>query len=68
MSSDLWTWIRFVCREYTTVYNITLEEEDSEVEGIGSDIATRRDPEQDFLSNIIDVLNDAHQTDFTTGR
>ena len=44
---------------------LTLEEEDSEVEGIGSDIATRRDPEQDFLSNIIDTLNDAHQTDFT---
>ena len=45
---------------------LTLEEEDSEVEGIGSDIATRRDPEQDFLSNIIDTLNDAHQTDFTS--
>ena len=44
---------------------LTLEEEDSEVEGIGGDIATRRDPEQDFLSNIIDTLNDAHQTDFT---
>ena len=44
---------------------LSLEEADSEVEGIGSDIATRRDPEQDFLSNIIDVLNDAHQTDFT---
>ena len=26
---------------------------------------TRRDPEQDFLSNIIQALNDAHQTDFT---
>ncbi len=44
---------------------LSLEEEDSKVEGIGSDIATRTDPEQDFLSNIIDVLNDAHQTDFT---
>ena len=44
---------------------LSLEERDSEVEGIGSDIATRRDPEQDFLSNIIDTLNDAHQTDFT---
>ena len=44
---------------------LTLEEEDSEVEGIGSDIATRRDPEQDFLSNIIDTLNSAHHTDFT---
>ena len=44
---------------------LTLEEEDSEVEGIGSDVATRRDPEQDFLSNIIDTLNSAHHTDFT---
>ena len=44
---------------------LSLEERDSEVEGIGSDVAPRRDPEQDFLSNIIDVLNDAHQTDFT---
>ena len=44
---------------------LSLEERDSEVEGIGSDIATRTEPAQDFLSNIIDVLNDAHQTDFT---
>ena len=42
-----------------------LEERDSEVEGFGSDVATRRDPEQDFLSNIINALNGAHQTDFT---
>ena len=45
---------------------LSLEEEDSELEGFGSDAATRRDPEQDFLSNIIEALNDAHQTDFTT--
>ena len=45
---------------------LSLEAEDSEVEGIGSDVATIRDPEQDFLSNIINALNDAHQTDFTT--
>ena len=45
---------------------LSLEAEDSEVEGIGSDIATVREPEQDFLSNIINVLNNAHQTDFTT--
>ncbi len=45
---------------------LTLEEEDSEIEGIGSDVATRRDPEQDFLSNIIQALNAAYQTDFTT--
>ena len=45
---------------------LSLEAEDSEVEGIGSDVATVREPEQDFLSNIINVLNNAHQTDFTT--
>ena len=44
---------------------LSLEAEDSEIEGIGSDVATMRDPEQDFLSNIIEALNDAHQTDFT---
>ena len=44
---------------------IPLEPEDSEVTGIGSDVATMRDPEQDFLSNIINALNEAHQTDFT---
>ena len=45
---------------------LSLEAQDSEVEGIGSDVATVREPEQDFLSNIINVLNNAHQTDFTT--
>ena len=45
---------------------LSLEAEDSEVEGIGSDIRTLRDPEQDLLSNIIQALNDAYQTDFTT--
>ena len=45
---------------------LSLEAKDSELEGIGSDVATLRDPEQDFLSNIIDALNDAHQTDFTS--
>ena len=44
---------------------LLLEEADSEVEGIGSNVATIRDPEQDFLSNIIDALNEAYQTDFT---
>ena len=44
---------------------LTLEESDSEVEGIGSDVAPGRDPEQDFLSNIIDTLNSAYQTEFT---
>ena len=44
---------------------LTLEESDSEVEGIGSDVAPGRDPEQDFLSNIINALNSAYQTEFT---
>ncbi|RKU19229.1 restriction endonuclease subunit R, partial [Candidatus Poribacteria bacterium] len=45
---------------------LSLDKEDSELPGIGSDVATMRDPEQDFLSNIIQALNKAHQTDFTT--
>ena len=45
---------------------LSLEAEDSEVEGIGSGAPTIRDPEQDFLSSIIQALNDAYQTDFTT--
>ncbi|MDE0017502.1 MAG: DEAD/DEAH box helicase family protein [Candidatus Poribacteria bacterium] len=45
---------------------LPLEPEDSEVPGISGDVATVRDPEQDFLSNIIQALNKAHQTDFTT--
>ena len=44
---------------------LSLEERDSEVEGFGSDVVPRREPEQDFLSNILDALNSAHQTDFT---
>ena len=44
---------------------IPLESKNSEVPGIGGDVATIRDPEQDFLSNIINALNEAHQTDFT---
>ena len=45
---------------------LSLEAQDNEVEGIGSGVAIIRDPEQDFLSNIINALNDAYQTDFTT--
>ena len=45
---------------------LSLEAEDSEVEGIGSNVRTLRDPEQDLLSNIVQALNDAYQTDFTT--
>ena len=44
---------------------LSLEAEDSEVDGIGSDVGTIREPEQDFLSNIVQALNDAYQTDFT---
>ena len=44
---------------------LSLEAEDSAVDGIGSDVATIREPDQDFLSNIIDALNEAYQTDFT---
>ncbi|MCY3741486.1 MAG: DEAD/DEAH box helicase family protein [Candidatus Poribacteria bacterium] len=44
---------------------LLLEAQDSEVAGIGSDVAPRTEPEQDFLSNIINALNDAYQTDFT---
>ena len=45
---------------------LLLEGADSEVEGIGSGASTIRDPEQDFLSSIIQALNDVYQTDFTT--
>ena len=45
---------------------LSLEAQDSEVEGIGSEVATLREPEQDLLSNIVQALNDAYQTDFTT--
>lgn len=44
---------------------LPLEAEDSEVEGIGSGTAIIKDPEQDFLSNILNTLNEAFQTDFT---
>ena len=44
---------------------LSLEAEDSEVDGIGSEVATIREPDQDLLSSIINALNDAYQTDFT---
>ena len=53
-----------VQRTYDSL-QLSLEARDSDVDGIGSDVATIRDPEQDFLSNIIEALNDAYQTDFT---
>ena len=45
---------------------LSLEAQDSEVEGIGSDVRTIREPKTDFLSIIIQALNDAYQTEFTT--
>ena len=44
---------------------LLLETKDSEVEGIGSGVQTRSEPEQDLLSNIIQNLNEAYQTEFT---
>ena len=44
---------------------LSLEAEDSAVAGIGSEVATIREPDQDLLSSIINALNDAYQTDFT---
>ena len=44
---------------------LPLETEDSEVEGIRSEVAPMSHSEQDFLSSIIESLNSAHQTDFT---
>ena len=44
---------------------IILVPEDSEVEGIGSNVGTISEPEHDFLSNLVQSLNDAYQTDFT---
>ncbi len=44
---------------------LSLEAQDSEVEGIGSDVRTIREPETDLLSIIIQALNEAYETDFT---
>ena len=43
---------------------ISLDEMDSEVEGISSGVGTISEPEHDFLSNLIKFLNEAHQTEF----
>ncbi|MCG9126298.1 type I restriction endonuclease subunit R [Candidatus Poribacteria bacterium] len=45
--------------------NISLDDMDSEVEGISSGVGTINEPEHDFLSNILQALNEAHQTEFT---
>ena len=44
---------------------LQLEEGDSEVSGIGGEGSKLKEPEHDLLSNIIQTLNDAYQTDFT---
>ena len=44
---------------------LKLESTDSEVLGIGTGTTTTLEPEEDLLSNIIQTLNDTHQTDFT---
>ena len=44
---------------------LKLESEDSEVLGIGSGTTVIVEPDADLLSNIIQALNDVHQTDFT---
>ena len=44
---------------------LKLKSEDSEVTGIGSGTTVIVEPDADWLSNIIQALNDAHQTDFT---
>ena len=44
---------------------LPLEARDGEIPGIGSDVATVRDPVQDFLSEIIQTLNETFQTNFT---
>ncbi|MYH79497.1 type I restriction endonuclease subunit R [Candidatus Poribacteria bacterium] len=44
---------------------LSLEEGDSKVEGFSGDVVPRKDPEQDFLSNILDALNSAYHIDFT---
>ena len=44
---------------------LSLEERDSKVEAFGGDVPPHKDPEQDFLSNILDALNSAYHIDFT---
>ena len=45
--------------------NISLDEMDSEVEGISSGVGTISEPELDYLSSILKSLNEAYQTEFT---
>lgn len=45
--------------------DLSLDPRDSELEGISSGVRGIREREQDFLSNILQALNDAYQTNFT---
>ena len=55
----------FRVQKVHTGLKLGLESEDSELPGIGSGTPIIIDPDEDLLSNIIQALNDAHQTDFT---
>ncbi|MBI9045158.1 MAG: type I restriction endonuclease subunit R [Anaerolineaceae bacterium] len=45
--------------------SIYLEKEDVEISGYASEVGQFIDPEKDFLSNIVQVLNDTHGLDLT---
>ena len=45
--------------------DISLDSRNSELEGIGSGVGGIKEREQDFLSNILQALNEAYQTNFT---
>ncbi len=51
-------------KTYESLY-LTLNPRDSELEGISSGVRGVRESKKDFLSNIINTLNDAFQTEFT---
>ena len=55
-----------VQKTHDSLTNCLLKRRIVRSKGIGSDVRTLRDPEQDLLSNIVQALNDAYQTDFTT--
>ena len=45
--------------------DLSLDHGNSEIEGMGNGVGGIKEREQDFLSNILQALNDAYQTDFT---
>ena len=55
----------FRVQKVHTGLKLGLESEDSELPGIGDGVSTLAESEEDWLSNIIRALNDAHQIDFT---